>query len=503
MKARFLPSTIVLLTALLMASTAFASDRYEDDNSPKAARFIANGQAQDHTLHVWDDTDWVFFVVGANGATNLRVETLDSDGDTEIWLYGPDSSSRRIAYDDNGGPGPLSLITQPSLAPGTYYVLVQSEDEEAIEDGYTLRVSWIENSSPPDSYEVDGTAATAKAIANGGAQNRSIHAHVDIDWVTFSIGPDGASDFRAETEGGEGDTEMWLLGPNSSIRQIVYNDNVPTGGWSLITQATLGPGTYYLYIQSKGNAAAIFYYTLRASWSSNVPRVTKQPISQAVATGTSVTFAIEATPGPWSYQWFKGGTQLRDGGRVSGTTRPSLTIAGAEAGDAGAYSVRVIGVTAEAASEMAQLTVTSVDQAQPTVVQHPTHQSTEIGQGATFTVVARGSLPLAYQWEYLPRGSLSWSPLTDGGNYSGTTTPTLTLGNVPLAMNGDAFRCIVSNLLDSTTSQAAVLVVGSGTLSSSRLSNISILTAIGSPGDMFTLGYVVGGAGTTGTKPLL
>jgi len=39
--------------------------------------------------------------------------------------------------------------------------------------------------------------------------------------------------------------------------------------------------------------------------------------------------------------------------------------------------------------------------------------------------------------------------------------------------------------------------------SSSRLINFSVLTSINSPGDTFTLGYVVGGSGTTGTKPLL
>jgi hypothetical protein len=503
MKALFRPAKIGLVTALLLAAPAVAQDRYENDDSSKSARVIGNGQAQDHTLHVADDADWMYFTIGANGATNLRVETLETYGDTELWLYGPNSASRRIAYDDNGGPGAWSLITQPSLAPGTYYLLVQSEDGEPIEDGYTLRVHWIENSSPPDSFERDDTSAAAKTIVNGGAQNRSIHAHVDIDWVTFTIGPDGASDFRAETEGGEGDTEMWLLGPNSSSRQIVYNDNGLTGGWSLITQATLVPGTYYLNIQSKGNVAAIFYYTLHASWTNNVPRITKQPTSQAVAAGTAVTFTSEASPGPWTYEWLKDGRTLQESVRIKGVASLSLTIAQAEAGDAGTFSVRVWGVTGMAISVPVQLAVTSADQAPLTIIQHPTHQRTSIAQGATFTVVARGNTPLAYQWEHLPRGSLLWSPLTDGGNDSGTRTPTLTMSNVPLDMNGDAFRCIVSNSFASTASNAAILVVEDGPSPGSRLSNISILTALSLPGDRFTLGYVVGGAGTTGTKPLL
>ncbi len=39
--------------------------------------------------------------------------------------------------------------------------------------------------------------------------------------------------------------------------------------------------------------------------------------------------------------------------------------------------------------------------------------------------------------------------------------------------------------------------------SNSRLSNLSILTSLDRPGDSFTLGYVVGGSGTSGAKPLV
>ncbi|WP_414660826.1 lamin tail domain-containing protein [Horticoccus sp. 23ND18S-11] len=39
--------------------------------------------------------------------------------------------------------------------------------------------------------------------------------------------------------------------------------------------------------------------------------------------------------------------------------------------------------------------------------------------------------------------------------------------------------------------------------STARLTNLSILTSIATAGDNFTMGYVVGGAGTSGTKPIL
>src|SRR5262249_33439001 len=111
--------------------------------------------------------------------------------------------------------------------------------------------------------------------------------------------------------------------------------------------------------------------------------------------------------------------------------------------------------------------------------------------------------PLVYQWEYLPRGSLTWSPLADGPHAMGAKTPTLTMSEVPLDMNGDAFRCIVSNAFGSAASNAAVLVVNGGTAPASWLSNISILPCPAAPGARLTLGYVVGGGDPIGAKPLL
>ena len=50
---------------------------------------------------------------------------------------------------------------------------------------------------------------------------------------------------------------------------------------------------------------------------------------------------------------------------------------------------------------------------------------------------------------------------------------------------------------------ATVTIVGGGSGISSRLVNLSILTDVASAGDNFTMGYVVGGAGTAGSKPVL
>ena len=56
---------------------------------------------------------------------------------------------------------------------------------------------------------------------------------------------------------------------------------------------------------------------------------------------------------------------------------------------------------------------------------------------------------------------------------------------------------VAANYVGSVTS-AAVTVAPPG-----RISNLSVLTSIAAAGDSFTMGYVVGGTGTTGAKPLV
>lgn len=243
-------------------------DSFEPDNTAATARPIVNGVAQERSIHVTDDQDWATFSVGAGGATNLRIQTEGTSGDTEMWLFGPNSSTVQLAYNDDGGTGKFSLITQNSLVEGVYFIRVTSFGFGSTISAYTLRATWTERG---DSFEPDDTPATAKPIANGQLQNRSLHVPGDIDWATFTVGAGGASNVRIETAGTSGDTEIWLFGPNSATAQIAYNDDAAGGKFSLITLGSLIPGTYYVKVGAFGNASTISAYTLRVSWSPGVP----------------------------------------------------------------------------------------------------------------------------------------------------------------------------------------------------------------------------------------
>ena len=88
-------------------------------------------------------------------------------------------------------------------------------------------------------------------------------------------------------------------------------------------------------------------------------------------------------------------------------------------------------------------------------------QAVTLGQTATYAVAAEGTAPLAYFWQRLPWGSQVWANLTDGGAYSGSATADLVVSNTTYAMDGDEFRCIVSNAAGSVTGTAVALSVDS------------------------------------------
>jgi len=98
----------------------------------------------------------------------------------------------------------------------------------------------------------------------------------------------------------------------------------------------------------------------------------------------------------------------------------------------------------------------------PDITNQPATQSIIVGQNATFTIGVTGQLPLYYQWQVQPSGTLNWVNLTDGSGYSGSMTPDLTVIDPPVTNNGELFQCVVSNNFggpDAVTSSTATLIV--------------------------------------------
>ncbi|HOC54384.1 MAG TPA: immunoglobulin domain-containing protein [Verrucomicrobiota bacterium] len=87
------------------------------------------------------------------------------------------------------------------------------------------------------------------------------------------------------------------------------------------------------------------------------PAITAQPASQAAVVGAQAQFSVAVTGSrPFSYQWRRNGTNLLDGGNVSGSTNRTLSLTSVSLADAGTYTVSVSNSLGSVTSATARLT---------------------------------------------------------------------------------------------------------------------------------------------------
>jgi Ig-like domain-containing protein/immunoglobulin I-set domain protein len=173
-----------------------------------------------------------------------------------------------------------------------------------------------------------------------------------------------------------------------------------------------------------------------------LPSITTQPSNQAVTSGQKATFTVRATgTAPLSYQWQK------NSAAITGATSASYTTPATASGDNGSeFRVVVSNSAGNMTSNMAKLTVNPAPVA-PAITQQPSNQTVNVGQKATFSVVATGTAPLSYQWQ-------KNSAAIAGANSASYTTPATTAAD-----NGAQFRVMVSNSAGNITSNMAKLTV--------------------------------------------
>jgi hypothetical protein len=124
----------------------------------------------------------------------------------------------------------------------------------------------------------------------------------------------------------------------------------------------------------------------------------------------------------------------------------------------------------------------------PAITSQPVATAAVLGRSATLSVTATGT-GNTYQWR------------KDTTAIAGATAASYTIASVTAASAGN-YSVVITNSSGTVTSSTVALTLVSAA-QAGRLINLSVLTEIASAGDNFTLGYVVGGTGTTGAKPLV
>ncbi len=97
------------------------------------------------------------------------------------------------------------------------------------------------------------------------------------------------------------------------------------------------------------------------SLATNTPTITGNPSPKDICPGGTVNFYVTATgSGVLTYQWQKNGVNLSNGGHYSGVTTATLTVTGADAGDAASYRCVVANNCGGATSGAAALTLGAI-----------------------------------------------------------------------------------------------------------------------------------------------
>lgn len=180
------------------------------------------------------DVDWYKFTVGASGGSSAVIETDGASGDTELWLYGPNSSTTQIAYDDDNGNGAFSRITRASLAAGTYYAKVMEYGNNATIGAYTFKASWGEGGPI--------------ALSNGQTVSGLSGVQGSTRYYQISV-PSGQTALAVKISGGTGDCDLYLR--YASVPTLTEYNARPylSGTLELVTQPLPATGTWYIMLR--------------------------------------------------------------------------------------------------------------------------------------------------------------------------------------------------------------------------------------------------------------
>lgn len=165
--------------------------------------------------------------------------------------------------------------------------------------------------------------------------------------------------------------------------------------------------------------------------------ITKQPVGQLLKPDGKGKFSVKANgSGPLFFQWFREGTP------VPGETNAALVVSHVSPAQEGMYHVIVSNWFSRAESSAVVLELLRA----PVITEQPAGQTVPVGGTAHFSVEARGSEPLRYQWQF------------NGRPVAGAKAATLLLEGLT-EQRGGVYRVLVSNAAGRVLSENATLTV--------------------------------------------
>src|SRR5208282_4395722 len=296
---------------------------------------------------------------------NLRVNVLDADGTfTSLYSFtgaldGSNCNAGLLLASDGNFYG----ATESGGAYGLGTIFRMSPDGALVTfahfDGY--------QGANPEATLIQGAdGALYGTTYNGGAYGYgavfrlSIDSPLEITWqpqpqtafagdnVTFSVATFGSLpvSYQWRKDGTNLVDGANLAGANARVLTLTNVDVPDAANYSVVVSNTYGSLT---------SAVARLEVVL------SPPYIVSGPEDQTALVGSTVTLSVEAGgDAELAFQWQENGTNLVDGGNISGSATATLTLAAVTAADARTYSVIVSNAIGSVSSARAALTVLPV-----------------------------------------------------------------------------------------------------------------------------------------------
>lgn len=240
---------------------------------------------------------------------------------------------------------------------------------------------------------------------------------------------------------------------------ITFSPNTPVAPGSPVSVVlnnanTLPAGSYTVTITGSATGAPNVVRNLTYTINPGAgPVIGTQPAAQTVCAGSPASFTVVATG---TYQWQVSTIAVPAFTNIPSATAATFNIASTTVAQNGnQYRCVVSSQCGSTNSNAATLTVNSA----PAITANPQSITLCASSNHTFTVGATGTA-LTYVWEESTNGGGLYTPIVNGGVYSGQGTSSLTLTGITAGMNTYRYRCVVSGTCPSpATSTAAILTV--------------------------------------------
>ena len=383
-------------------------------------------------------------IPGATGATLDRL----ADGQTDVeGIY--TVVVRNVAGSETSAPATLAVLVSP--------VINSPPRTQAVTAGGSVNFQVIASGTEPLSFQWQFNGA-------------DIQGATDATFSLSNVQPDSEGNYTVVVSNISGSlvsAPAALAVLVSPIFSLHPQSQIVIGGTSVTFQA-VASGTEPLSYQwqfngsdipgatnpalaldniaagAEGDYAAVASNSVGSSRSATAsltvlvsPTINTQPESQTVSAGASVVFQVSGSGSePLNYQWQKNGVD------ISGATEPALVLTGVQPEVAASYTVVVSNAAGSVTSESAVLTVI----VPISIESQPQSQSAVAGADVTFQVIASGTEPLSYQWQF------------NGADIPGATDATLVVKGVQPEAGG-SYTVVVSNAVGIMTSESAVLMV--------------------------------------------